>query len=50
MDSFETSPSIEAKSEAVKKCTKLMLKCLKVCQSKKRLRKDNQGLSKEPKK
>ena len=50
MESFETTPSIEAKSEAVKKCAKTMFKCLRACKKKKRLRKDVQDLSKQPKK
>ena len=50
MESFETTPSIEAKSEAVKKCAKTMFKCLKICKRKKSLKKTSEKDNKSPKK
>ena len=50
MESFDTTRSIEAKSEAVKKCTKTVLKCLKICKSKKRLKKAEKDTTNTPKK
>ena len=40
MESYDTTRSEEKKAEAVKKCTKLMLKCLRVCKTKKKPKKD----------
>ena len=46
MQSFDTTRSEEAKAEAVKKCTKITLKCLRICKKKKRPKKK---LEKTPK-
>ena len=35
-----TTRSEEAKAEAVKKCTKLTLKCLRICKRKKKVKKE----------
>ena len=50
MESFDTTRSIEAKSEAVKKCAKTMFKCLKICKTKKRLKEADKDTNKSPKK
>ena len=50
LTSFDTTRSEEAKAEAVKKCTKLALKCLRICKRKKRPKKDSVSLTEEQKK
>ena len=42
MKSLDTTRSEEAKAEAVKKCTKLALKCLRICKVKKKPKKNSQ--------
>ena len=43
LSSFDTTRSEEAKAEAVKKCAKITLKCLRICKKKKRPKKDSQS-------
>ena len=43
LNSFDTTRSEEAKAEAVKKCAKITLKCLRICKKKKRPKKDSQS-------
>ena len=50
LNSFDTTRSEEAKAEAVKKCAKLTLKCLRICKKKKVPKKDFRSDQKEHKK
>ena len=46
LNSFDTTRSEEAKAEAVKKCAKITLKCLRICRRKKQPKNDLQSISK----
>ena len=50
LTSFDTTRSEEAKAEAVKKCAKLTLNCLRICKRKKGPKKNSQDTTKEPQK
>lgn len=50
LTSFDTTRSEEAKAEAVKKCAKITLKCLRICKKKKVPKKNFKNDTKEHKK
>ena len=50
LSSFDTTRSEEAKAEAVKKCAKITLKCLRMCKRKKVIKKTSPNAKKDPKK
>ena len=47
MESYDTTRSEERKAETVKKCTKIMLKCLRICKVKKSSKKDPSRITKD---
>ena len=49
LTSFDTTRSEEQKSEAVKKCVKITLKCLRICKRKKSIKKVSPNVNKETK-
>ena len=49
LSSFDTTRSEEAKAEAVKKCAKITLKCLRLCKRKKVIKKTSPNSKKDPK-